>query len=111
MTVRVEPSAWRNFASFSFVPPPQVHPNFWPPGVSTHDSHSSGRKSQAVLSLMGGIPGVSGELKVRGEPTALLFAKEPGVVPWFSVEGLSPRGGRVKERSVVLGSLVKCMGA
>ena len=50
---------------------------------------------------MGGIPGVSGELKVLGEPMPFFWAKEPGVVPCRSVDGLSPRGGRVKERSAV----------
>src|SRR5687767_5261714 len=54
-------------------------------------------KSQAVFSLGGGMPGVSGEEKVKGRPTAPGLAKLPGVVPCWSVDGLSPRRGRVQD--------------
>jgi hypothetical protein len=40
----------------------------------------SGRKSQAVLVLGAGIPGVSGEENMSGPPTSWALAKEPGVV-------------------------------
>ena len=39
------------------------------------------------------MPGVSGELKVRGPPISGVFAKLPGVVPASADEGLLPRAG------------------
>ncbi len=39
------------------------------------------------------MPGVSGELKVRGPPISGAFAKLPGVVPSWPDEGLLPSGG------------------
>src|SRR5262245_22792714 len=61
-----------------------------------------GRKSHAVLSLGGGIPGVSGDEYAYGVPTLPGFVNEPGVVTCRSVEGFSPRGGSAYERSVVV---------
>ena len=53
-----------------------------------------GRKSQAVLSDGGGMPGVSGELKLSGPPMSGGFAKLPGVVP------LRPGGRVVPQRRI-----------
>ena len=53
-------------------------------------------KSQAVLSHGLGMPGVSGEEKVRAPPTSGGFAKLPGVVPSSEEEGLFPSPGRPK---------------
>src|SRR5271155_1347509 len=60
-------------------------------------------KSMAVRSETPGMPGVSGELNAYGVPIAPRLAKEPGVVPSSSVEGLSPTGGSTHERSTVCG--------
>ncbi len=56
----------------------------------------------AVTSETPGMPGVSGELNMYGVPTRPAAAKEPGLVPWRSLDGLSPSGGSVYERSIVL---------
>ena len=68
------------------------------PGGSTKVPHPSGRKSHAVLSDGGGMPGVSGEAKVRApsgpEEMVGRRAKLPGVVPWAPEEGLNPSGGK-----------------
>jgi hypothetical protein len=66
-----------------------------PPAASGGTTHtqSGGMKSQAVLSLGAGMPGASGDEKVRGVPTAPRLAKLPGDVPCAAVEGLSPSGG------------------
>ena len=48
-----------------------------------------GRKSQAVLSLMPGMPGASGLANMRGPPMSALRAKEPGVVTLASCPGLA----------------------
>ena len=65
----------------------------------TSVSQPSGRKSQAVLLLGAGIPGVSGEANVQAPstPGAMTggLAKLPGVVPWAAVDGLFPNGGSV----------------
>ena len=58
----------------------------WPPHPASGPSTASivqpsGRKSQAVDVLAGGMPGVSGELKLNGPPISARWAKEPGVVP------------------------------
>jgi hypothetical protein len=45
-------------------------------------------KSHAVLVLGAGMPGVSGEEKVRGRPMAGGLANEPGVVPAAVEDGL-----------------------
>jgi hypothetical protein len=42
---------------------------------------SGGMKSHAVRGEGGGMPGVSGELKLCAPPTCGAFAKLPGVVP------------------------------
>jgi hypothetical protein len=63
------------------------------------DDHPTGRKSHADFSLGGGMPAVSGELYISGVPTPPGFANDPGVVPSRPVEGLSPNGGSVHERS------------
>ena len=68
---------------------------------------SSGMKSQAVLSEGCGMPGVSGEEKVRAPPTCGGFAKLPGVVPWSVEDGLLPRPGRPKR----LASRARCSEA
>ena len=73
-------------------------------------------KSQAVFVLTGGMPGVSGLLKVRAPRLpgrmAGALAKLPGVVPCFWVEGLPPTGGRWWERSVsVAGESERIMAA
>ena len=95
----IDPSAWRNVTLGRL---PMKH------GVGCHSStgvsfgtdftdQSSGRKSHAVLSETGGIPAVSGLLKVSA-PAAPgwmrgLFAKLPGVVT-TSRPGSPPTGGR-----------------
>jgi hypothetical protein len=63
-------------------------------------------KSQAVLSLGAGIPGVSGELKAYTVPTPGVRAKLPGVVPAPLDDGLFPRGGRVKGVLVSVGWVI-----
>jgi hypothetical protein len=50
-------------------------------------------KSQAVFGDGAGMPGVSGEEKLRGAPISLASAKLPGVVPWRRLDGLPPTGG------------------
>src|SRR5690606_24855927 len=60
-------------------------------------------KSQAVLPLGAGIPGVSGEENVRAWPSSGALAKEPGVVPSPRVDGLwAPRRGSVGMVDLVL---------
>ena len=62
--------------------------------------HPAGRKSQAVLWLGAGIPGVSGDEYASGPPTLGALANEPGFVPSRRLDGLwAPRRGRV--RSVI----------
>ncbi len=57
----------------------------------------AGMKSHAVLSLGSGMPGVSGDENERGPPMSARFAKEPGVVPWATDDGLkAPRSGSVR---------------
>ncbi len=63
-------------------------------------------KSQAVLSDGAGMPGVSGDENVQGVPTLPRCAKEPGVVPCFCVDGLSPSSGSVYEGSHLLGMIM-----
>jgi len=53
-------------------------------------------KSHAVLSEGFGMPGVSGEEKVRAPPISGGFAKLPGVVPSSEEDGLFPSPGRPK---------------
>jgi len=50
-------------------------------------------KSQAERGETGGMPGVSGELKASGLPTAAGWAKLPGVVPWPRLDGFPPPRG------------------
>ena len=65
-------------------------------------AHPSGRKSQAVDWLGGGMPGVSGEEKLRGPPMSGRFAKEPGVVPWAWLDGFrAPFTGIAHSRSSI----------
>ena len=47
-----------------------------------------GKKSQAVLSLGAGMPGVSGDEKLSGPPMSGGLAKEPGLVPSRKLDGL-----------------------
>src|SRR5699024_3066130 len=54
----------------------------------------SGMKSQAVFPLGWGIPGVSGEEKVRAPPICGGRAKEPGVVPVAGLAGIPTGIGR-----------------
>jgi len=59
-----------------------------------------GRKSQAVLSLGGGMPGASGEENMSGPPMSGALAKEPGVVtPWVLPGLMPPRRGGEKRGS------------
>jgi hypothetical protein len=63
----------------------------------------SGRKSQAVLVLGAGMPGVSGEENMSGPPTSWALAKEPGVVTLAVRPGLwAPRWGTWKREWVVM---------
>jgi hypothetical protein len=49
---------------------------------------------------------VSGDEKESGPPTSARFAKEPGLVPCFELEGFwAPRSGRV--RSIIANSVVQ----
>ena len=50
-------------------------------------------QSIALIEDGSGIPGVSGEQKARRPPISGLIAKEAGLVPSFSVDGLLPRPG------------------
>src|SRR5687767_7697876 len=62
---------------------------------------SSGKKSQAVLSLGGGIPGVSGEENINGPPISGAFAKLPGVVTFGVAAGLlAPFSGSLYDDEV-----------
>src|SRR3954462_14474698 len=70
------------------------------PAGTTNVCQPSGRKSQALYDEGPGMPGVSGDAKAYADPTPPLRANDPGVVPWRSVEGLSPSGGSFHGRSV-----------
>ena len=53
--------------------------------------------------LTGGMPGVSGEANISGPPMSAFSAKEPGVVPSASVEGLVAPCSGAGNRSLSVG--------